>query len=56
MTTRPDFETHLAALETFLLSCVQRRDWHGVSDAATDIRVLEATRATFDGYPKEQTK
>jgi len=26
----------------YLLLCVDREDWHGVSDAANDIRVLEA--------------
>lgn len=32
----------LDALEQYLLSCFRRRDWHGVSDAANDLRVLEA--------------
>jgi hypothetical protein len=30
------------AVESYLISCVRRRDWHGVSDAANDLRVLEA--------------
>lgn len=30
------------ALITYLLVKVQEADWHGVSDAANDIRVLEA--------------
>lgn len=32
----------IAALEAYLQSCVRRRDWHGASDAANDLRVLEA--------------
>jgi hypothetical protein len=30
------------ALCVYLLSCYARKDWHGVSDAANDIRVFEA--------------
>lgn len=26
----------------YLLLCVRENDWHGVSDAANDLRVLEA--------------
>lgn len=26
----------------YLLLCARKRDWHGVSDAANDLRVLEA--------------
>lgn len=47
-----------AALKTYLLSRFHVGDWHGVSDAANDLRVLEAqmarpsgdvlTRAEFD--------
>ena len=33
---------HHAVLKSYLLSCVERADWHGVSDAANDLRVLEA--------------
>ena len=32
---------HKDTLVKYLLSCVERRDWHGVSDAANDLRVLE---------------
>lgn len=28
-------------LITYLLDCVVREDWHGVSDAANDIRCVE---------------
>jgi hypothetical protein len=31
-----------AALKQYLLSCFYRNDWHGVSDAANDLRVIEA--------------
>lgn len=37
----------LAALESYLASATRRRDWHAVSDAANDIRVLEAQGARF---------
>ena len=33
-----------AALVAYLLSAVRRADWHAVSDAANDLRVLEAKR------------
>jgi len=33
-----------AALVAYLLSAVRRKDWHAVSDAANDLRVLEASR------------
>lgn len=33
---------HHAALVAYLLSAAQRQDWHAVSDAANDLRVLEA--------------
>ena len=34
-----------AALVAYLLSAVRRGDWHAVSDAANDLRVLEAQRS-----------
>lgn len=33
---------HHAILLAYLRSCVDRADWHGASDAANDLRVLEA--------------
>lgn len=30
------------ALIAYLLTCVTAKDWHGVSDAANDIRVIDA--------------
>jgi hypothetical protein len=33
---------HRATLMQYLRSCFDRRDWHGVSDAANDLRELEA--------------
>lgn len=32
-----------AALVAYLKAKVEARDWHGVSDAACDLRVLEAS-------------
>jgi hypothetical protein len=37
-------DEQIAAVERDLAGKVERRDWHGVSDAANDLRVLEATR------------
>ena len=36
-----------AALVAYLNVKVQERDWHGVSDAANDLRVLEAEQAAL---------
>ncbi len=38
------YDADHAALLTYLLSAVRRRDWHAVSDAANDLRVLEASK------------
>jgi len=37
-----DLESELAALVVYLGVKVTARDWHGVSDAAMDIREVEA--------------
>lgn len=34
--------TNSKVMINYLLLCVSRKDWHGVSDAANDLRVLEA--------------
>lgn len=36
------FEKAREILITYLLLKIEQRDWHGVSDAANDLRVLEA--------------
>lgn len=36
------YEEHHAVLVAYLKSKVEMADWHGVSDAANDLRVLEA--------------
>jgi hypothetical protein len=36
------YEEHRAALLGFLHSCLERGDFHGVSDAANDLRELQA--------------
>lgn len=36
------YDEHHQALVSYLLVKVEQRDWHGVSDAANDLRVLEA--------------
>ena len=40
--TPSEYEKNRAAYIEYLLMCVRLRDWHGVSDAANDLRVLEA--------------
>lgn len=37
------YQERHAALLAYLYAKVQERDWHGVSDAANDLRVLEAS-------------
>ena len=39
------YEEHHAVLVAYLKSKVEIADWHGVSDAANDLRVLEAQYA-----------
>lgn len=36
------YQEHHQALVTYLMAKVDMADWHGVSDAACDLRVLEA--------------
>jgi len=40
--TPSEYEKNRAAYIAYLLMCVRLGDWHGVSDAANDLRVLEA--------------
>lgn len=44
--------THRDTLVLYLLSCVERGDWHGVSDAANDLRVFEAKHPEVAGEVK----
>ena len=37
-----DYETQRAILMEYMQVMIARGDWHGVSDAANDLRVLEA--------------
>jgi len=39
-----DYSTQRAVLIDYLRVMITRGDWHGVSDAANDLRVLEAER------------
>lgn len=41
------YEEHHHALVEYLEAKVAIADWHGVSDAANDLRVLEAQRASI---------
>ena len=40
--SKEDFDDCKKAYIEYLLMCVRLEDWHGVSDAANDLRVLEA--------------
>jgi hypothetical protein len=40
------YEERRAALIRYLNVKVEEEDWHGVSDAACDLRVMEASRLT----------
>lgn len=42
-----DYAKHHKALVEYLKVKVEMRDWHGVSDAANDLRVLEANQPTM---------
>lgn len=37
-----DYEQHHETLVDYLIAKIAIADWHGVSDAANDLRVLEA--------------
>jgi len=37
-----NYQEHRQTLINYLLVKVEQADWHGVSDAANDLRVLEA--------------
>lgn len=41
----PDYAKIIANRKAYLLDCVELGDWHGVSDAANDIRVLETRQS-----------
>jgi len=42
ITPQTDFANRRAVLIAYLQDKVREGDWHGVSDAANDLRVLEA--------------
>lgn len=42
------YAEQLAALEADLQGKVARRDWHGVADAACDLRELEAVEVAIE--------
>tara|TARA_R110000822_G_scaffold181557_1_gene321279 strand:- start:1223 stop:1396 length:174 start_codon:yes stop_codon:yes gene_type:complete len=45
--TPEEYRKNRAAYIEYLLMCVRLGDWHGVSDAANDLRVLEAKQETL---------
>ena len=46
--SKEDFEDCRKAYIEYLLMNVRLGDWHGVSDAANDLRVLEAKHKGFE--------
>lgn len=44
------FRNQRSALISYMQVMIQRNDWHGVSDAANDLRVLEAENREFVDY------
>ena len=53
--TIAEYETNRDEYTKYLLLCVRLKDWHGVSDAANDLRVLDAKFSVIEeGY--KQTK
>lgn len=48
------YEEHHAALVTYLKVKVEQADWHGVSDAANDLRVLEAAPPVVRPQDRDQ--
>jgi len=47
--TLEEYEKNRAAYTEYLLMCVRISDWHGVSDAANDLRVLDAKMSVIKG-------
>lgn len=45
--TLEELQYRINVLISYLEMKVKEKDWHGVSDAANDIRVLEAKRETI---------
>ena len=51
------YEEHHATLVAYLKAKVDIQDWHGVSDAANDLRVLEAqTLRNSDGRTDRESQ
>jgi hypothetical protein len=51
--TLAEYETNRDEYTKYLLLCVRLKDWHGVSDAANDLRVLDAKMSVIEeGYKK----
>ena len=48
-----NYEAQRQTLIDYLQLMVTRADWHGVSDAANDLRVLEAENGYFDREHKK---
>ena len=51
--TLAEYEKNRAAYVEYLLMCVRIGDWHGVSDAANDLRVLDAKFSVIEEGYKE---
>jgi len=47
------YEDHRRVLIEYLTAKVDRQDWHGVSDAANDLRELEAEQRVRDSLARQ---
>jgi len=47
------YEEHRRVLIEYLKAKVELADWHGVSDAANDLRVLEAQHQILDPLARQ---
>ena len=44
----------MQVLIDYLQVMIARRDWHGVSDAANDLREMEAEMRSFDSWKAQR--
>lgn len=50
-----EWESQVRDLEVYIYAKIRAKDWHAVSDAANDIRELEASITTLRTYLIQQT-
>jgi len=52
MESLEDLKNRQKVLINYLVEKVKECDWHGVSDAANDLRVLEAKMEKLNNFPQ----